>query len=151
MPCLRFGLAFFRKNLENHVVSRAWIAMVEIATPKGVCPLQLADNPLQELARRVRCGEPEAAEEFRREMSLALEGMVRLALRKRTCFSPFEEHARAEADRLQDLSSRPLPTNELARQTATQVCQAMIGRLQAGGRIQDTIACVGITVYSPRL
>jgi hypothetical protein len=105
--------------------------------------LQLQNNPLQELARRMRRGEPDAAEEFRREMSLALEGMVRLALRKRVCFNPFEQHARAEADRLQDMSDGQLPTDELVRQTASQVCQAMIGRLQAGGRIQDTVACVG--------
>jgi hypothetical protein len=108
-----------------------------------VFTLQLDNNPLQELARRVRRGEPEAAEVFRREMSLALEGMVRLALRKRACFSPFEEHARAEADRLQDLSDGRLARDELARQTASQVCQAMIGRLQAGGRIEDTFACIG--------
>jgi hypothetical protein len=108
-----------------------------------VLNLQLETNPLQELARRVRSGEPEAADEFRREMCLALEGMVRLALRKRACFSPFEEHARAEADRLQDQSHKQLPRDELARQTALQVCQNMIGRLQAGGRIQDTIICLG--------
>jgi len=108
-----------------------------------VFPLQLETNPLQELAWRVRCGEPGAAEEFRREMSLALEGMVRLALRKRACFSPFEEHARAEADRLQDLSDGQLPTDDLVRLTASQVCQAMIGRLQAGGRLQDTVAGSG--------
>src|SRR5262245_41013922 len=76
-------------------------------------------------------------------MSLALEGMVRLALRKRACFSPFEEHARAEADRLQDLSDGQLPTDDLVRRTASQVCQAMIGRLQAGGRLQDTVAGSG--------
>src|SRR5262249_32160010 len=105
-------------------------------------PLQLDTNPLQELAWRVRRGEPGAAEEFRREMSLALEGMVRLALRKRACFSPFEEQARAEAARLQDQNDGQLPRNELARQTASRVCQAMIGRLQAGARIQDTLACV---------
>jgi hypothetical protein len=103
--------------------------------------LRLETNPLQELARRVRCGEPEAAERFRREMSLALEGMVRLALRKCTGFNPFEEHVRAEADRLQDLSDGQLPRAELVRQTASQVCQAMIGRLQAGGRLPDTVAC----------
>jgi len=97
--------------------------------------MQLESNPLQELARRVRCGEPQAAEEFRREMSLALEGMVRLALRKRDFLSPFEEHARAEADRLQDLSDGQLPRDDLVRQTASQVCRAMIGRLQAGGRL----------------
>jgi hypothetical protein len=107
-----------------------------------VFTLRSENNPLVELARRVRHGEPEAAEEFRREMSPALEGMVRLALRKRACLSPFEEQARAEADRLQDLSNRQLPRNELARQTASQVCQAMIGRLQAGGRIEDTVASV---------
>ena len=103
--------------------------------------MKLEDNPLRELARRVRCGEPDAAAEFRREMSLALEGMVRLALRKRAGFNPFEEHARAEADRLQDRSDGPLPRDELVRQTASQVCQAMIGRLQAGGRLPDTVAC----------
>ena len=104
--------------------------------------MQHENNPLQELARRVRCGDSDAAVEFRREMNLALEGMVRLALRKRACFSPFEEHARAEADRLQATSDGQLPRDELARQTAGQVCQAMIGRLQAGGRIQDSLACV---------
>jgi hypothetical protein len=104
--------------------------------------MQLENNPLEELARRVRCGEPGAAEEFRREMSLALEGMVRLALRKRACFNPFEEYARAEAERLQETSDWQLPRDELARQTAAQVCQDMIGRLQAGGRIQDTVLCV---------
>jgi hypothetical protein len=106
--------------------------------------MQFENNPLAELARRVRSGEPGAAEEFRREMSLALEGMVRLALRKRTGFSPFEEYARTEADRLQESNDRQLPRHELARQTAGQVCQDMIGRLQAGGRIQDTIACVAV-------
>src|SRR5437879_5499717 len=82
---------------------------------QGVFTLQLQSNPLRELARRVRCGEPQAAEEFRREMSLALEGMVRLALRKHDCFSPFEERARAEADRLQDLSDGQLPSDDLVR------------------------------------
>jgi hypothetical protein len=104
--------------------------------------MQFENNPLEELARRVRCGEPGAAEEFRREMSPALEGMVRLALRKRACFNPFEEYARAAADRLQKSSDRQLPGEALARQTAGQVCQDMIGRLQAGGRIQDTVVCV---------
>ena len=128
--------------------------------------MQHEGNPLGELARRARSGDPGAAEEFRREMSLALEGMVRLALRKRACFSPFEAQARAEADRLQDQSDGPLPRDELARQTARQVCQAMIGRLQAGGRVQDTVACAGagcgvlehqtvagsvFPVFSPRL
>ncbi len=100
------------------------------------------NNPLEELARRVRCGEPGAAEEFRGEMSLALEGMVRLALRKRASFNPFEEYARAEADRLLESNDWQLPRHELARQTAGKVCQDMVGRLQAGGRIQDTVACV---------
>jgi hypothetical protein len=104
--------------------------------------MQIEDNPLAHLARRVRSGEPGAAEAFRREMSLALEGMVRLALRKCASFNPFEEYARAEADRLQESSDRQLPRHELARQTAGQVCQDMIGRLQAGGRLQDTVACV---------
>ena len=104
--------------------------------------MQIENNPLAELARRVRSGDPGAAEEFRREMGLALEGMVRLALRKRACFNPFEEYARAQADRLQESSDRELPRDELARQTAGHVCQDMIGRLQAGGRIQDTLACV---------
>jgi hypothetical protein len=104
--------------------------------------MQFENNPLAELARRVRSGEPEATQEFGREMSLALEGMVRLALRKRACFNPFEEYARFEAGRLQESSDWQLPRPELARQTAGQVCQDMIGRLQAGGRIQDTIACV---------
>jgi hypothetical protein len=101
------------------------------------------NNPLEKLARRVRSGEPGAAEEFGREMSLALEGMVRLALRKRTCFNPFEEYVRAEADRLQEGSDWQLPRHELAQQTAGQVCQDMIVRLQAGSRIQDTVACLG--------
>src|SRR5262249_32661190 len=103
--------------------------------------MQLASNPLEELARRVRADHPGAAEEFRREMGLALEGMVRLALRKHVPFNPFEEYARAEADRLQENSDWQLPKHELARQTAGQVCQDMISRLQAGCRIQDTIAC----------
>jgi hypothetical protein len=104
--------------------------------------MHVENNPLEELARRVRWGDLDAAEEFHREMSLALEGMVRLALRKRACFNPFEEYARAQADRLQETSDWQLPGHELARQTAGQVCQDMIGRLQAGGRIQDTVACV---------
>jgi hypothetical protein len=104
--------------------------------------LQHENNPLQELAWRVRCGEPQAAEEFRREMSVALEGMVRLALRKRSCLNPFEQQARAEADRLQERNDGQLPRDELARRTANQVCQTMIGRLQAGARIHDTVASV---------
>jgi hypothetical protein len=104
--------------------------------------MQWENNPLEHLARRVRSGDLEAAEEFRQEMSLALEGMVRLALRKRACFNPFEEYARAEAGRVQDSRDWQLPRHELARQTAGQVCQDMIGRLQAGGRIQDTVACL---------
>jgi hypothetical protein len=104
--------------------------------------MQSENNPLEELARRVRCDEPGAVEEFRREMSLALEGMVRLALRKRACFNLFEEYARAVADRLQGSSDWQLPRDELARQTAGQVCQDMIVRMQAGGRIQDTVACI---------
>jgi hypothetical protein len=105
--------------------------------------LQLESNPLPELAWRVRRGEPGAAEEFRREMSLALEGMVRLALRKRACFSPFEEQARAEAGRLQDQSDGQITPDVLVRETASRVCQAMIGRLQVSGRTPDTVACVG--------
>jgi len=105
--------------------------------------MRFENNPLEELARRVRGGEAGAAEEFRREMSQALEGMVRLALRKRACFNPFEEYARAETHRLQESSAWELPGHELARQTAGQVCQDMIGRLQTGGRIQDTVACPG--------
>ena len=105
--------------------------------------MQLETNPLQELAGRVRCGQPGAAEDFRRQMSLALEGMVRLALRKRSCLSPFEEQARAEADRLQDHGDGQLTRDELVRETASRVCQAMIGRLQASGRTQDTVVCVG--------
>jgi hypothetical protein len=100
------------------------------------------DNPLTELARRARSGDPAAAEAFRREMSVALEGMVRLALRKRICFSPFEEYARAQADRLQESSGGQLPDDELARRTAGRVCQEMIDRLQAGSRVQDTVPCV---------
>jgi hypothetical protein len=134
----------FPKNSKNPCrVPNADFDCCNSNPPKGVFTLQLENNPLQQLARRVRSGEPEAAEEFRREMSLALEGMVRLALRKRACFSPFEEHARAEANRLQDMSDGQLPRDELARQTASQVCQAMIGRLQACGQIQDTAASVG--------
>ena len=102
----------------------------------------IPNNPLEDLARRVRRGDPAAAEEFHREMGLALEGMVRLALRKRDCFNAFEEYARAEADRLQESSAWQLPRHELARQTAGQVCHDMIGRLQAGNRIQDTVACL---------
>jgi hypothetical protein len=102
---------------------------------------QLEGNPLAELARRTRSGDPGAAEAFRREMSVALEGMVRLALRKRICFSPFEEYARAEADRLQESSHWQLPDAELALRTAERLCQEMIDRLQAGSRIQDTVAC----------
>jgi hypothetical protein len=101
--------------------------------------MQVEDNPLVELARRARSGDSVAAEEFRREMSLALEGMVRLALRKRICFSPFEEYARAQADRLQE--RRQLPYDELARRTAERVCQDMIDRLQASSRVQDTLVC----------
>jgi hypothetical protein len=100
-------------------------------------------NPLEELARRARGGDPAAAEQFRLEMSLALEGMVRLALRKRICFSRFDEHARAQADRLQESGNWQLADDELARQTAARVCQDMIARLQAGGPVQDTVACVG--------
>jgi hypothetical protein len=98
------------------------------------------DNPFVELARRARSGDAGAADEFRREMSLALEGMVRLAIRKRIGFSPFEEHARAEADRLQESSDWQLPFDELSRRTADWVCQAMIDRLQAGSRSQGTLA-----------
>ena len=101
---------------------------------------QLEDNPLEELARRARSGDPGAAEDFRREMSVALEGMVRLALRKRGCFSPFEEYARAQADRLQESSDGRLPSDELTRQTAGRVCQEMIDRLQARSQGQDTVA-----------
>jgi hypothetical protein len=120
-----------------------------------VLTLKLEDNPLARLARRVRFGEPDAAEEFRREMSMALEGMVRLALRKCGGLSAFEEHARAEAERLQDMSDGQLSRDELVRQTARQVCLAMIGRLQAGGRLQDTIAygvpgSGSLTVVSPQ-
>ena len=106
--------------------------------------MHFENNPLEQLARRVRLGDAGAAEQFRREMTLALEGMVRLALRKRACFNPFEEYARAEADRLQESSDWELPREELARQTAGRVCHDMIGRLQAGGRIQDTVACVAV-------
>jgi hypothetical protein len=105
--------------------------------------MRFENNPLEDLARRVRRGDSRAAEEFRCEMTLALEGMVRLALRKRACFNPFEGYARAEANRLQENSDWQLPGRELARQTAGQVCQDMIGRLQAGGRIQDTVVCPG--------
>jgi hypothetical protein len=99
------------------------------------------DNPLVELARRARSGDPVATEAFRREMSVALEGMVRLAIRKRVCFSAFEEYARARADRVQAGSGWQLPAHELARRTAAWVCQEIIDRLQAGGRVQDTVAC----------
>ena len=102
--------------------------------PHGLCPEAAAADPVQ-LARRVRLGDAGAAEQFRREMTLALEGMVRLALRKRICFSPFEEYARAEADRLQESSDRQLPMHELARRTACELCQDMIDRLQTGGRL----------------
>jgi hypothetical protein len=106
--------------------------------------MHLENNPLAELAQRVRRDDTRATEEFRLEMGLALEGMVRLALRKRACFNPFEEYARAKAERLQASSGLPLPSHELARQTAGQVCQEIIGRLQAGGRIHDTVAEVGV-------
>jgi hypothetical protein len=102
---------------------------------------QFEGNPLAELARRARSGDQGATEAFRREMSVALEGMVRLALRKRICFSPFEQYARSKADRLQESSGWQLPSYELARRTAERVCQEMIDRLQAGSRIQDTVAC----------
>jgi hypothetical protein len=105
--------------------------------------IQSEDNPLADLARRARSGDPVAAEEFRREMSLALEGMVRLALRKRIGFSSFEECVRARADRLQQSNDWQLPHDELVRRTAGQVCEDMIDRLQAGGRVQDTVACGG--------
>jgi len=105
--------------------------------------MQSEDNPLAELARRARSGDPVAAEEFRREMGLALEGMVRLALRKRICFSSFEEYARAQADRLQQSNDWQFPHNELARRTAGLVCEDMIDRLQAGSRVQDMVTCVG--------
>ncbi len=104
---------------------------------------QSEDNPLVVLAWRARSGDPVAAEEFRREMSLALEGMVRLALRKRICFSSFEEYARAQADRLQQSNDWQLPSDELARRTAEEVCEDMIDRLQAGSRPQDTVAVGG--------
>jgi hypothetical protein len=105
--------------------------------------MRFENNPLEELARRVRRGDARAAEEFRREMGLALEGMVRLALRKRACFSPFEQSARALAEQLQQ-SSGPLPRDDLARQIAGARCADMIGRLQAGGRLQDTVACAAL-------
>jgi hypothetical protein len=111
--------------------------------------MPFANNPLESLARRVRLGEPGAAEEFKSEMERALEGMVRLALRKRACFNPFEACARAEADRLQENRVVPLHDAELARQTAGRLCQDMIGRLQAGGRPQDTVACVPLGRRSP--
>jgi hypothetical protein len=103
---------------------------------------EFEDNPLVDLARRARSSDPVAAEEFRREMSVTLEGMVRLALRGRVHFSPFDEYARGQADRLQESSDRQLPADELARRTAERVCQEMIDRLQAGSRVQDTVACL---------
>jgi hypothetical protein len=106
--------------------------------------MHFENNPLEQLARRVRLGDAGAAEQFRREMTLALEGMVRLALRKRACFNPFEGYARAEADRLQESSDRQLPMHELARRTACELCQDMIDRLQTGGRIHDTVACIAL-------
>jgi hypothetical protein len=105
--------------------------------------MQSEDNPLAELARRARSGNPVAAEEFRREMRLALEGMVRLALRKRIGFSSFEAYARVQADRLQQSNVWQVPDDELVRRTAGQVCEDMIDRLQAGSRVQDTVACAG--------
>src|SRR5262249_30258142 len=113
--------------------------------------MESADNPLAELARQARCGDPVAAEEFRRGMSLALEGMVRLALRKRSCFSPFDECVRAQADRLQQSSDWQLPHGELARRIAGQVCDDMIDRLQAGSRVQDTVACGGGLTEHPTM
>jgi hypothetical protein len=105
--------------------------------------MQSEGNPLAELARRARSGDPVAAEDFRREMSLALEGMVRLALRKRSYFSSFEECVRAQADRLQQSNDWQFSQNELARRTAGQVCDDIIDRLQAGSRVQDTVVCTG--------
>jgi hypothetical protein len=105
--------------------------------------MQSDDNPLAELARQARSGDPVAAEDFRREMSLALEGMVRLALRKRSCFSAFEERIRTQADQLQQSNDWKLPQGELARRIAGQVCDGMIDRLQAGSRVQDTVVCAG--------
>jgi hypothetical protein len=102
----------------------------------------LEPNPLEELARRVRAGDSQAAAEFRREMSMALEGMLRLALRTRECFNPLHQYARAEVDRLQEKSDGQLPRHELARRAASRVCEDMIARLQACGRAQDTVACV---------
>ncbi len=99
----------------------------------------LEDNPLVELAWRARSGDRMATEDFRRALGAALEGMVRLALRGRVRFSPFEEYARVQADRLQESSDRQLPADELARRTAERVCQEMIDRLQAGGRVRDTV------------
>jgi hypothetical protein len=103
---------------------------------------EFEDNPLVDLARRARFGDPVATEDFRREMSMALEGLVRLALRGRVRFSPFQEYARGQADRLQESSDWQLPADELARRTAERVCQEMIDRLQAGRRVQDTVACL---------
>jgi hypothetical protein len=103
--------------------------------------VQSLDNPMAALARRVRSGDFGAAEEFRREMSLALVGMVRLALRRRSCLSTFEEYACAQADRLQQAGGWQLPADELARRTAERVCEDMIDRLQAGSRAQDTVTC----------
>ena len=105
--------------------------------------MESEDNPLAALARRARTGDLVAAKEFRREMSLALEAMVRLALRKRIGFSSFEEYARAQADRLQQCNDWQLPQDELARRIAEQVCEDMIDRLQAGSRVQDTVVCGG--------
>ncbi len=104
--------------------------------------MQCEDNPLVELARRARTGDFVAAEEFRQEMSLALEGMVRLALRKRICLSSFEQNVRARARRLQQSNDWQIPHDELARRTAGQVCDDMIDRLQVSRR-QDTVAGSG--------
>jgi hypothetical protein len=100
--------------------------------------VQLEGNPMQDLAQRVRRGDVGAVEEFRREMGLALEGIVRLALRRRACFSPFETTLRLEAARL--CEKRHVPRDELARAIGAAVCENIVRRLQNGGRLQDTFA-----------
>jgi hypothetical protein len=97
------------------------------------------NNPFEELALRVRRGEPGAVELLRREATPPLTGLVRTALRKHAGFNVFEKRARAVAVKLQQASAAPLPWRELTRQTADRLCDEFIGELQAGCRPRDTI------------
>lgn len=102
------------------------------------------EHTLRHLAARVSAGDAGATAELRRELEPHVRRIARRALRPSAAASALTRRVRAAAARLTpDDLRRPLRDPErLAGPVACDLCEALVGRLQAGAvgnRLLETV------------